>query len=82
MRGALIYRLELGNELSEESTNKTEGTIKDKNRDIRFAVLPSAAYVFTAGVEIVYFHLNTLRYTPQSVGLLWTRDRSVAETST
>jgi hypothetical protein len=35
----------------------------------------------TAGVEVVYFHLITLRHTPQSVGLLWTRDRPVAETS-
>jgi hypothetical protein len=29
-----------------------------------------------------FFHLITLRHTPQSVGLLWTRDRPVAETST
>jgi hypothetical protein len=28
------------------------------------------------------FHLITLRHTPQSVGLLWTRDRPAAETST
>jgi hypothetical protein len=28
------------------------------------------------------FHLITLRHTPQSVGLLWTRDRPVAVTST
>jgi hypothetical protein len=28
------------------------------------------------------FHLITLRHTPQSVGLLWTRDRPVAQTST
>jgi hypothetical protein len=28
------------------------------------------------------YHLITLRHTPQSVGLLWTRDRPVAETST
>jgi hypothetical protein len=45
-------------------------------------VLPSSAYLFTAGVEVVYFHLITLRHTPQSVGLLWKRDRPVAETST
>jgi hypothetical protein len=45
-------------------------------------VLPSSAYLFTAGVEVVYFHLITLRHTPQSVGLLWTRNRPVAETST
>jgi hypothetical protein len=43
---------------------------------------PSRFYLLTAGVEVVYFHLITLRHTPQSVGLLWTRDRSVAETST
>jgi hypothetical protein len=47
----------------------------------RFAVLPSSAYLFTAGVEGFYFHLITLRHTPQSVGLLWRRDRPVAETS-
>jgi hypothetical protein len=44
-------------------------------------VLTSSAYLFTAGVE-VYLHLITLRHTPQSVGLLWTRERPVAETST
>jgi hypothetical protein len=48
----------------------------------RFIVLPSSTYLFTAGVEVVYFHLITLRHTPQSVELLWTRDRHDAETST
>jgi hypothetical protein len=43
---------------------------------------PSLFYLFTAGVEVVYFHLITPRHTPQSVGFLWTRDRPVAETST
>jgi hypothetical protein len=43
---------------------------------------PSLFYLLTAGVEVVYFHLITLRHTPQSVGLLWARDRPVAETST
>jgi hypothetical protein len=43
---------------------------------------PSLFYLLTAGVEVVYFHLITLRHTPQSVGLLWTRDRPDAETST
>jgi hypothetical protein len=43
---------------------------------------PSLFYLLTVGVEFVYFHLITLRHTPQSVGLLWTRDRPVAETST
>jgi hypothetical protein len=43
---------------------------------------PSLFYLFTTGVEVVYFHLITLRHTPQSVGLLCTRDRPVAETST
>jgi hypothetical protein len=46
------------------------------------AVVPSSTYLFTAGVEVVYFHLITLRHSPQSVRLLWTRDRPVAETST
>jgi hypothetical protein len=49
---------------------------------IRFAVLPSSTYLFTLGVEVVYIHLITLRHTPQSVGLLWTRDRPVTETFT
>jgi hypothetical protein len=44
-------------------------------------VLPSSTCSFTAGVEVVYFHLITLKHTPQSVGLLGTRDRPVAETS-
>jgi hypothetical protein len=48
----------------------------------RFAVLPSSTYLFTAGVGGFYLHLITLRHTPQSVGLLWTRDRPVAETCT
>jgi hypothetical protein len=38
-------------------------------------------YLLTAGVEVLC-HLITLRHTPQSVGLLWTRDRPVAENST
>jgi hypothetical protein len=42
---------------------------------------PDLFYLITVGVEVVYFHLITLRHTPQSVGLLWTRDRLVAETS-
>jgi hypothetical protein len=48
----------------------------------RFVVLPASTYLFTTGVEGFYFHLITLRHTQQSVGLLWTRDRPVAETST
>jgi hypothetical protein len=43
---------------------------------------PSIIYLFAAGVEAVYFRLITLRHTPKSVGLLWTRDQPVAETST
>jgi hypothetical protein len=51
--------------------------------EFRFVVLPSCTYLFTAGVESFFiFHLITLRHTPHSVGLLWTRDRPVAETST
>jgi hypothetical protein len=37
----------------------------------RFVVFPSSTYLFTVGVEGFYFHLITLRPTPQSVGLLW-----------
>jgi hypothetical protein len=53
-----------------------------EEKSFRFVVLPSSTYLFTVGVEVVYFHLITLRHTPQSVGLLWTRDRPDAETST
>jgi hypothetical protein len=42
---------------------------------------PDLFYLPTVGVE-VYFHLITFRHTPQSVWLLWTRDRPIAETST
>jgi hypothetical protein len=35
---------------------------------------PCLFYLLTAGVEVVYLHLITLRHTPQSVGLLWSRD--------
>jgi hypothetical protein len=52
------------------------------NLSFRFAVLPSSTYLFTVAVEVVYFHLITLRHTPQSVGLLWMRDHPIAETST
>jgi hypothetical protein len=38
--------------------------------------------LLTVGVEFVYFHLITLRQTPQSVGLLCTKDRPVTETAT
>jgi hypothetical protein len=43
---------------------------------------PDLFYLLTVGVEVVHIHSITLRHTPQSVGLLWTRDRPVAETST
>jgi ABC-type tungstate transport system substrate-binding protein len=48
----------------------------------RFVVLPSSTSFSTVCVEGFYFHLITLKHTPQSVGLLWTRDRPVAKTST
>jgi hypothetical protein len=48
----------------------------------RFAVLPPSTFLFTVGVEGFYFHFITLKHTPQPVGLLWTRDRPVAGTST
>jgi hypothetical protein len=48
-----------------------------------FVRSPSLFYILTVGVEVVfYFHLITLRHTPQSVGLLWTRDRPIAESFT
>jgi hypothetical protein len=43
---------------------------------------PSIFYLLTVRVEVVYCHLITLRQTPNSVGLLWTRDRPVSGTST
>jgi hypothetical protein len=46
-----------------------------------FVVLPSSTCLFTVGVEGFCFHLITLKHTPRSVVLLWTRDRPVAETS-
>jgi hypothetical protein len=61
---------------------KTVAALWQQISVLSFAVLPSSIYLFTAGVEVVYFHLITLRHTPQSAGLLWTRDRPVAETST
>jgi hypothetical protein len=48
-------------------------------KDWFFVVLPSSA---THRRCRGYFHLITLKHTPQSVGLLWTRDRPVAEAST
>jgi hypothetical protein len=53
-----------------------------QKNSVLVVVLPPSTYLFTAGVEGLLFHLITLRHTPQSVGLLWTRDRPVAETST
>jgi hypothetical protein len=47
-----------------------------------FLPSPYLFYLLTVGVEVVYFHLITLRHTPQSVGVHWMRDRPVAETST
>jgi hypothetical protein len=44
---------------------------------------PYIFYLLTTGVEVLFlFHLITLGHTPQSLGLLWPRDRPVAETST
>jgi hypothetical protein len=48
----------------------------------RFLVHPSSTCLFTVGVEGFDLDLMTLGHTPQSGGLLWTRDRPVAETST
>jgi hypothetical protein len=43
---------------------------------------PYLFYLLTVGVEVVYFHLITLRYTHQPAELLWTSDQPVSETST
>jgi hypothetical protein len=51
-------------------------------KEFLFLVLTPLTYFFTVGVEVVYLHLITLRHTTQSVGLLWARDRPVAQTST
>jgi hypothetical protein len=48
--------------------------------NFHFVVLPTSTY--SRRRLSFYFHLITLRHTPQSVGLLWTGDRPVAETST
>jgi hypothetical protein len=50
----------------------------------RFASFRSHSpfYLLTVRVNVIYFHLMPLRHTPQSAGLLWTRDRPVAEIST
>jgi hypothetical protein len=65
--------------------NEQKGEKHVQNRatvtDVSF-LRPYFFYLLTVGVEVVYFHLITLRHTPQSVGLLWTRDRPVVETST
>jgi hypothetical protein len=53
-----------------------------QNTSFRFVVLPSSTYLCTVGVDGLYLQLITLKHTPQSVRLLWTRDRPVAETST
>jgi hypothetical protein len=57
--------------------------------EIRFSVLqnitlrsPFLFCLLTVRVEVIYFRLVTLRHTPQSIGLLWTSDRPVAEIST
>jgi hypothetical protein len=44
-------------------------------------VLPPSTYSQQVS-RLFIFHLITLTHTPQSVGLLWTRDRPVADTST
>ena len=45
-----------------------------------FFLTPISFYLLTVGVERYILHMITLNDT-QSVGLLWTRDRPVAETS-
>jgi hypothetical protein len=44
-----------------------------------FPLLPTCSQQVS---RVFIFHFITLKHTPQSVGLLWTRDRPGAETST
>jgi hypothetical protein len=48
----------------------------------KFLVLTSSTCSQQVSRFVYYFRVITLRHTPLSVGLLWTRDRPVAETST
>jgi hypothetical protein len=57
--------------------------IKCKKLLSSFLVLPSSTYLFTAGVEgFCDFSLDHMQAHTKGGGLLWTRDRPVAETST
>jgi hypothetical protein len=47
----------------------------------RFVVLTASTYSQQVS-RLFIFHLITLKHTPHSAGILWTRDRPVAETST
>jgi hypothetical protein len=55
----------------------TDGAVSFRSPSLFYFLVQSWCRGF-----VFYFHLITLRHTPQSVGLLWTRDRPVAETST
>jgi hypothetical protein len=61
----------------------THGTLYTKHCTLYVSFRsPYLFCLLTVSVEVIYFHLITLKHTPQSVGLLWTRDRPLAETST
>jgi hypothetical protein len=62
------------------SANMTTMSGRNHTNAARYFVVPSSTYLFTVAVEGFYFHLMALKHTPQSVGLLWTRDRPVPET--
>jgi hypothetical protein len=56
-------------------------SIRHCSYPFHFVVLTSSAYSQQAS-RLFIFHLITLKHTPHSAGLLWTRDRPVPETST
>jgi hypothetical protein len=60
------------------------GTQRVRPPPLSFFLSPSLFYllVHSRCRGFLWFHLITIKHTPQSVGLLWTRDRPVAETST
>jgi hypothetical protein len=66
----------------EEDRTITAFRIASIRRPVLLYHSPHLFCLLTVGVEVVYFHLITLRHTPQSVGLLWTKHWPVAGTST
>jgi hypothetical protein len=53
---------------------------QDRKHIVAVVVTPSTYSQYVS--RYFAFHLITLKHTPQSVGLLWTTDRPIAETTT